>query len=343
MPVYNAGKHLRVCIDSILCQTYSNFEFLIYNDGSTDESDDIIRSYSDSRIKYTSFDTNRGYVLLLNQGIIDSAGEFIARMDADDISHHTRLDEQLAFMEANPLVGICGTWFEHFGSLSGIVKQPTIEEELQLSLFYGTPIGHPTVMMRRLMLEKHSLQYQNDFLYAEDYDLFERASVHFTILNIPKVLLKYRKHPTQVTNLKWKQQYYLAGKIQARRFLRALQDVHTNDIKWMEDFFTGNSLIDENWFPQLDLFKKRILSENIIYPADMLFTAVESLFSSQLKKNMYSFFFNKYYVQKKFNLALLASFLKDKNKPWIFLGKKLSFYFAIKCFLRYHKNYIVNH
>ena len=71
MPVYNAGKYLRVCIDSILCQTYTNFEFLIYNDGSTDESDDIIRSYSDSRIKYTSFETNRGYVLLLNQGITE--------------------------------------------------------------------------------------------------------------------------------------------------------------------------------------------------------------------------------------------------------------------------------
>jgi hypothetical protein len=253
-----------------------------------------------------------------------------------------RFLEQVAFMENNRSVGICGTWFENFGTITGIAKTPILEEDVRSTLFYGTPVGHPTVMMRRSMLEKYNLRYEKDFLYAEDYELFERASAHFAILNIPQVLLHYRKHPTQVTNLKWQHQYFLTGKVQARRFLRVMHNVHANDIKWMEDFFTGNSLIDDDWFAHLGLYKTRILSENKIYPAQMLLRAVESLFSSQCNKTMYSYFFYKYYAQKTFNLALLVSFMKDKNKPWFFLGTKLSFYFAIKCFLRYHKNNTVH-
>jgi glycosyltransferase involved in cell wall biosynthesis len=338
LPVYNAALYLDEAIQSILNQTFTDFELLIFNDASTDDSDKIIRSYSDSRIIYEKMDSHSGLVLLLNKGLEQAKGKYIARMDADDICMPTRFEEQVAFMESNPIVGICGTWFENFGKLSGIVKQPILEEEVQLSFFSGTPLGHPTVMMRRSMLEQFHLRYNNDFLYNEDYELFERASAHFAIINIPKVLLQYRKHSTQITSLKWQHQYFLTGKVQARRFLRTLHDVNANDIKWMEDFFTGKSLIDDDWFAQLGLYKKRILSENIIYPAEILKRAVESLFPSQREKTMYSFFFNKYYAQKKFNLPLLIYFLKDNNKPWIFLGKKLSFYFAIKCFLLYHKN-----
>lgn len=343
LPVYNAAFYLHEAIQSILNQTFSDYELLIYNDASTDATDEIIRFYNDSRIIYEKMDTHAGYVVLLNKGLVRAKGKYIARMDADDISMPTRLEEQASFMEANPTVGICGTWFENFGTLSGIVKQPILEEEVQLSFFYGTPLGHPTVMMRRSMLEQFHLRYNNDFLYTEDYELFERASLHFPILNIPKVLLQYRKHPTQVTNLKWQHQYFLTGKVQARRFLRALHDVDASDIKWMEDFFTGKSLIDDDWFAQLGFYKKRILSENKIYPAQILIKAVESLFSSQREKTIYSYFFNKYYAQKKFKLPMLICFLKDKNKPWIFLGKKHSFYFAIKCLLGYRKKNTTSH
>ena len=342
MPVFNAASYVREAIQSILAQSFTDFELLIYNDASTDGSDEIILSFKDERIVYEKAAKNVGLVEMLNIGLNKVRGQYIARMDADDISMPTRFEEQVAFMEDNPSVGICGTWFENFGTVTGISKTPTFEEDIILSFFYGTPVGHPTVMMRRSMLEKYNLRYEKNFLYAEDYELFERASVYFPILNIPKVLLRYRKHSTQITNLKWQHQYFLAGKIQARRFLRALHDVNPNDIKWMEDFFTGNSLIDDDWFAHLGLYKTRIFSENKIYPAQMLLRAVESLFSSQCNKTMYSYFFNKYYAQKTFNLALLVSFMKDKNKPWIFLGKKLSFYFAIKCFLRYHKNNTVH-
>lgn len=337
MPVYNAGSYLSQSIESILNQSFSDFEFLIYNDGSTDNSDHIIRSYSDKRIRYTNFEQNRGYVHILNRGLNESKGDYIARMDADDISISTRFEEQIAFLEKKPAVGICGSWFENFGTISGVAKTPILDEDVKLSLFYGTPVGHPTVMMRKSMLEKYNLKYENDYLYSEDYELFERASAHFSILNIPKVLLQYRKHPTQVTNQKWQRQYFLSGKVQARRLLRALNDVDADDIKWMENFFTESSLIDDHWFAQLDLYKNRVLSENQIYPPQMLSSVVEDLFLKQREKTMYSYFFNKYYAKKKYNFGLLLSFMKDKHKPWIFLGGKLSFYFTIKCFFFYHK------
>lgn len=336
MPVYNADNYLSESIESILSQSFNDFEFMIYNDGSSDNSDQIIRSYSDKRIRYFNFEQNIGIVYILNHGLKCSKGDYIARMDADDISMLTRFEEQVAFMEANPTVGICGTWFENFGTITGIAKTPILEEEVQLSFFYGTPLGHPTVMMRRSMLEQFNLRYNNDFLYAEDYELFERASVHFPILNIPKVLLQYRKHPTQVTNLKWQHQYFLAGKIQARHFLRALDNVQAADINWMENFFTARSSINDAWFHQLGNYKKRILAENEFYLQHILLKAVDSLFERQKEKNMYSYFFNKYYAQKKFSLSLLNSFMKEKYKAHAYLGNKLSFYFVIKCLLGFH-------
>jgi glycosyltransferase involved in cell wall biosynthesis len=343
LPVYNSAQYLSEAIDSILNQTFSDFELFIYNDGSVDESDEIIRSYRDSRIFYEKMDSHAGYVVLLNKGLDSASGKYIARMDADDISLPTRFEEQVAFMEDNPSVGICGSWFENFGTITGIAKTPIYEEDVQLSLFYGTPVGHPTIMMRRSMLQDYNLRYENEYLYAEDYELFERASTHFAILNIPKVLLQYRKHPTQVTSQKWQHQYFLTGKVQARRLLRAMKDADSYDIEWMENFFTGRSLIDDDWFTQLDLYKNRILFENQTYEAQMLSGVVENIFSTQREKTIYSYFFNKYYAKKKNNPALLLSFMKDKHKPWIFLGGKLSFYFAIKCMLCYNKKDSVSH
>jgi glycosyltransferase involved in cell wall biosynthesis len=341
MPAYNAELYIKEAIESILNQTFSDFEFIIYNDGSTDQTENIILSFIDARIKYERIEKNAGLVILLNKGLENAKGKFIARMDADDIALSNRLQEQFSYMEANPEVGICGSWYEFFGTMSGIVKTTYTNEGLQLGLFSGTPFGHPTIMMRNDLLKKYDLKYDNNFLFAEDYELFERASGKFLLANIPKVLLQYRKHNGQVTNQKWQKQYFLAGKIQARRLSRVLNNPTENDKSWMEHYFTETSIPSENWFTEIKTYKERLIADNKlhpVYPNDLFIRAIDNLFiEKKTRKNLYGYFFNKYYYQQKFNWSLLVSFFMEKSKPYEILGNKLTFLFIIKCLLFYRK------
>jgi glycosyltransferase involved in cell wall biosynthesis len=340
MPVYNAGLYLDEAIQSILDQTFTNFELLIYNDASSDASDSIIRSFSDPRIIYKKCDQNVGTANLAIEGLRIARGKYIARMDADDISIPNRFEEQVLFMEANPTIGICGTWYQNFGTLNNVVKRPTSVDEIKYALFFGTPFGQPTVMMRKNLLIKHNLEYDN--MYAtEDYEFFERASLYFDCANIPKVLLRYRKHNTQLTSTNWNKQYYEVGLIQARRFLRILHNHNSIDKLWLENFFTGQSIPSDKWFTEIEKYRERVIIEsqhNSLYPRDLIVRAANVLFSSvYVNKNLYNYYFFKYYQQSDFNLGLLKSFLLEKYNPHIHLGRKLSFYFAIKCLMGYRK------
>ncbi|MFT5919102.1 MAG: glycosyltransferase involved in cell wall biosynthesis, partial [Granulosicoccus sp.] len=109
LPVYNAEKFLEQAIRSVLDQTFTEFEFLIINDGSTDRSEEIIVSFNDSRIRYIKNETNLKLIKTLNKGIEFASGKYIARMDADDISLPTRFEQQVALLEKQPEIGVCGT------------------------------------------------------------------------------------------------------------------------------------------------------------------------------------------------------------------------------------------
>jgi glycosyltransferase involved in cell wall biosynthesis len=338
LPVYNAELYLEEAIRSVLNQTFTNFELLIYNDASTDKSDSIIKSIVDKRICYENGIKNEGLVTLLNKGLKVAKGKYIARMDADDICMPTRFEEQVEFLEKNTEVGICGSWYNDFGTIFGLVKRPVLKDEIESSLFYGTPVGHPTVMMRKEMLLQNKLMYNNDFLYAEDYDLFERASSFFEIANLPTVLFHYRKHDTQITNVQWQYQYFLAGKIQARRFSKALKSCTDKDVTWLNNFFTATSNLNDSWFEEVTKYKERILNENIIYPPAILLNATNDLFQSLKEKNIYSFYFKKYYASNNYSIGLLKSFVKESPKPYHYLGKKLTLFFILKCLVGYKKS-----
>lgn len=337
MPVYNAGKYLREAIDSILNQTFSDFEFLIYNDGSTDDSDEIIKSYIDPRIKYAKIKKNAGYVVLLNKGIEEARGEFIARMDADDISLPFRFEEQLKFMKENDEIGICGSWIEQFGNHSAIVNLPSTNLDINTSLFYGTPFSHPSVMIRGSVLRDNNLFYDNHYLFAEDYELFERMSLFTQAANITKVLLKYRLHGTQVSTKKWNKQYFLAGKIQARRFFRVLKNPQSSDLIFLEDFFTHNSNIDNHWFKQIDFYKKIILEENNQYPKEVILKAVNAFSEKNTNNNIKQYLLSNYYNTSNFSIKLLLKFLNEEKRVRKQLDNKLFLKFITKCILFYNK------
>lgn len=211
MPVRNGEKYLRAAIDSVLIQTFSDFEFLILDDGSTDGSAGIVESYTDPRIRLIRNATRSGIAATLNRGLDLSRGEYIARMDCDDISLPDRFAEQLAFLERRPEIGICGCSIRYIGKgRKRVSRFPSDPEVVRCVLLFAASLAHPTAVMRKALLEKAGLRYDPGFLRAQDYDLWARASRHFPISNVPRVLLLYRRHDEQVGSLHEQEQQRFA-------------------------------------------------------------------------------------------------------------------------------------
>jgi glycosyltransferase involved in cell wall biosynthesis len=204
MSVYNAEKYLNEAIQSILTQTYTNFEFIIINDGSTDGSLEIIQEYmnKDERIVVISRE-NKGLPYSLNEGIDIAKGKYIARMDADDISLPTRFKEQVEFMENNLDIGVCGSWIKVFGEnvKTSTTKRPSEHNELKTRLLFSVCFAHPTVMIRKDILVSNNLKYNLEYVNSQDYELWNRISEVTKMTNIQKVLLKYRISSNSITSI----------------------------------------------------------------------------------------------------------------------------------------------
>lgn len=202
MPVYNGENYLCEAIESILTQTFDDFEFLIINDGSTDRSAEIIESYPDSRIRLVHNESNLKLIATLNKGLELARGKYIARMDCDDISLSGRLSRQVAFLNDHPEVGVCGTWIKTLGEVEeDVIKYPLGDEEIRSQLIFESPFAHPSVMMRRDMVSEAGIRYSHESIHAEDYDFWVRLSKICRFANIGEVLLLYRMHSDCVGKL----------------------------------------------------------------------------------------------------------------------------------------------
>jgi len=218
MPVYNGERHLHEAIESILAQTFGNFEFLVINDGSTDDSVEIITSYRDHRIVLAHNDGNLGLIATLNRGLDLARGEYLARMDCDDRSRPERLARQVAYLDAHPDFALCGAWIRKFGSgRKKVCRYHTDPLLLGCGLLFDSVLAHPAVMLRRKLFVDNGLCYDPAYRHAEDYELWARAAQRFLLGNVPEVLLDYRVHPSQVSSAYNDQQLETAGRV--RRFL----------------------------------------------------------------------------------------------------------------------------
>lgn len=214
MPVYNGGPYLAEAIQSVLQQTFTDFEFLIIDDGSTDESIVIIQMFNDPRIQLIHNDMNQGLVTSLNKGIGLALGEYVARMDADDVCLPERLALQVAFMDAHRDIGVCGTWVEVLGEPYGqILRYPTDPDTLKCTQLFGPALAHPSVMIRRDLLKETKLLYDPSYKHAEDFELWVRASEYTSLANMGKVLLRYRLNPQQVSKLHNEEQSFNAERV----------------------------------------------------------------------------------------------------------------------------------
>ena len=206
MPVYNAAPYVEAAIRSILTQTFVDFELLVFNDGSQDESSAIIRGIQDDRLVFFDYPQNSGYVAHLNAGLRQARGIYIARMDADDIALPDRLACQVALLHNDPRVLLCGTAYTTFGQEEYDIKVPLLDREIRHQMLFHNPMVHSTVMFRRSIVQQYSLFYDAEYMPAEDYKLWYDFSKVGELRNLPIILLRYRLHPQQISVLQHEQQ-----------------------------------------------------------------------------------------------------------------------------------------
>lgn len=201
LPVYNGSKYLKETIDSVLNQTFTDFDFLIINDVSTDNSEEVILSFSDPRIKYHLNEKNLGSIGAPVKGMNMSQTKYIARIDQDDIWLSTKLEKQIKLMDADSKIGICGTSIELFGDREGVKIFPVTNEYLKVGFLFFCCMSHPSVVFRKSFLDETGVTYNEAYRLADDYKMWIDCIELTQIYNIPEPLVRYRQHEEQICSV----------------------------------------------------------------------------------------------------------------------------------------------
>lgn len=240
MPVFNAEKHLKESVESILNQTYKDFKFYIINDGSLDGSEEIILGFDDERIRYSKNDSNKGLIYTLNKGLELINAEFILRMDADDIALPHRIEKQVAYMNENPSLWMCGAQVEYFGETNKISDLPIAHDAIKARLLFGNCIAHPTVIFRSEKLKELGTRYSKDCIHLEDYELWMRVTRSGKLSNMKEVILRYRMEGQNITHAN-KHNKKLRMKLLYERLLEELEVTVTEEHLELHYELGGNS------------------------------------------------------------------------------------------------------
>ena len=197
IPVYNCERYVGAAIDSILAQTFSDYELLLIDDGSTDRSLDIMQAYTDPRVRVACNERNLGIPRTGNIGLQLARGEYIALLDNDDVAHPKRLEKQVAFLGRHPDYAQIGSWEramdEHGQVLKKIKRRPATPEDVHVQLLFQCSLGNPTIMARTAILRDYG--YHTDYPSCQDYELYVRLAKRYKLGNLPEVLVYARAHP----------------------------------------------------------------------------------------------------------------------------------------------------
>lgn len=226
MSVYNGARYLRRAIESVLAQTYADFEFVIVNDGSKDESGEIIRSYRDARIRCVE-QANAGLPAALNRGIGLARGAYVARMDADDVSLPTRFAHEVEFLDEHPeyaMVGASCRVIDEAENQKFVMRHPSEDVHIRWLLLFDCPFVHSTVMFRRQAVEAVGLYRAERGYCVEDYDLWSRVLMRYKGHNLTEPLLLYRDNPAGISHSKRSTQEEQCVEVSARNISSLLGD-----------------------------------------------------------------------------------------------------------------------
>lgn len=219
LPVRDGAGQVREAIESVLAQSFRDFELLVVDDGSRDATAAIVRSFGDARIRLVRR-PGGGLVAALNHGLDLVRGAYVARMDHDDLCRRHRLALQVRFLDAHPWVGAVGGFVRacFADGTSERWRFPRDPEQLRAGLLFEPGVAHPAVMLRKAALDQHDLRYDARWRHVEDWDLWRRAAERFAIGNVSRVLLDYRVHAARTSNAHGAEQVAQAHRLQDELF-----------------------------------------------------------------------------------------------------------------------------
>lgn len=200
MPVYKTAPYLSEAMDSMLHQTFKDYELIVLDDCSPDNAEEILDAYDDSRIVRYKGENNVGLSNVLNVGIEMARGKYIARMDSDDISLPNRLQIQVDYLETHSEIDLVSVGMQLFGAKESVWIRERNPEKVKIEALFHSPVLHASSMWRKDSFERHGLRFRQEMVPAEDYDLWTRAMLKgLKLVNLPEVLYKYRIHEAQAT------------------------------------------------------------------------------------------------------------------------------------------------
>lgn len=261
MPVYNAENYIRKAIDSILNQTYKDFELIVVNDASTDKSAEIILTYNDPRIRYVENTSNMGIAKTRNKCVQLARGKYIAVLDNDDIARHNRLELQVKFLESNKDFGVCGSYYEVINEVGTVVtkmKVPVTDREVRTYLLFDNCFCNSTIMIESELLKER--KYDEEFDMIEDYYFLYEISKFKKLCNLPAYTTQYRVHGQNTSIQKLEGIRKLRTKMD-RKILQDYQipfseeefEVHTNFVNGNLEYFQSLDQVRklEQWLVKL--------------------------------------------------------------------------------------------
>ncbi len=306
MPVYNSEHYIREAIESILSQTYTDFQFLIIAAAATDQTISIINSYHDPRINLIEKPKNTGYTKSLNLGLKKAKGKYIARMDSDDISLPERFEKQISFFEANPEYILCGTSYSIMDQDKKILL-PETNEKIRLNLLHSNCIAHPSIMLKRKILEKYSLQYNPEMEPSEDYDLWVRLLSKGKLHNLQEVLLKYRMHNSSVSRKRIKEQEISAIEVKLKLLQKVDIPFTQGDLNLLKRIFQKYETLGLKDIESFKELRNKLATSN----TSNFFEPVGfSNYLADLEKIVVNKFIYRY---KRYNLLFFWKYLKAKK------------------------------
>lgn len=260
MPAYNAEKYIALAIDSILAQSFQDFEFIIINDGSTDNTEQIIRSYTDSRIRYVKNEKNLKLIATLNKGFDLCLGQYIVRMDADDISLPSRIERQVQFMDQNPEIGLCGTAFESFGFINGPYFYKSEDIDIRIRLLHECHMLHPSIIIRTEVIRQQNLYMT--ILHGEDLDFFIRIAEHTKLANLPEILIRYQQLPESMSKANAEVTEEHCTKIHLGLFKKIHPDFSEDEVRLYRAVAYKDFKSIQNRLPEVYSILKKLLEGN---------------------------------------------------------------------------------
>lgn len=247
MAVYNGERSLHDTVSSILTQTFKDFEYIIINDGSNDDTQNILEQFSDDRIICLQNERNRGLPYSLNKGVDMARGKYIARIDAGDLAVPQRLERQVAFLESHPDTGILGSAcvvIDESGNTQGIKTFPLSDLDVRWRSLFSNPFLHPAVMLRREILIQHDLRYDTSFQTAQDYELWTRLLEHTCGANLQEPLIMYRRSDGSMTTTRRDEQLENHDRVALRTIQRMLPGFHisSEQVRDLREAFAGGNI-----------------------------------------------------------------------------------------------------